>query len=161
MTIKKEKKGKISSRERLKKVKLKVRKFWERYEVKIVVAAGLILVSIISFEAGILKGKNWQQEPLIIEKVAESSMLKTADLQNGAAKPSSSASENSNTNVAGASDIAKKDCAFVGSKNSNKYHLPTCRYAKRIKPENIICFSDEEDAKNKGYIPAKCCVGKK
>lgn len=161
MSTKNEKKAKISSKERIKKVKSKIRKFWAKYEIKIVIATGLILVSIISFETGALKGKNWQQEPLIIEKVAESSMPKIADLQNNTAKPSNPASENSNTSVAGASDIAKKDCAFVGSKNSNKYHFPTCRYVKRIKSENIVCFSNEEDAKSKGYIPAGCCVGKK
>jgi len=161
MSIKNKKKAKVGLKERIKKVKIKTKKFWEKYEIKIVMATGIVLVSVISFEAGALKGQNWRQEPLIIEKVAESSMLKTADSQNNTAKSSKSASENLNANVAGASDVAKKDCAFVGSKNSNKYHSPDCRYVKRIKPENIVCFSDEEDAKNKGYIPAGCCVGKK
>jgi len=161
MSIKNEKKAKAGFSERIKKVKSKIRKFWARYEIKMVMAAGLVLISIISFEAGALKGQNWRQEPLIIEKIAESSMLKTADLQNNTAKSSGSASENLNTSVAGASDVAKKDCAFVGSKNSNKYHSPDCSYAKRIKPENIVCFSNGEDAKNKGYVPAGCCVGKK
>ncbi|MCD6149522.1 hypothetical protein J7J13_01910 [bacterium] len=161
MSIKNKKRDKVELKERIKKVKLKTKKFWEKYEIKIVMATGIVLVSVISFEAGALKGQNWRQEPLIIEKVAESSMLKIADAQNNDAKSSNSAAENSNTNIAGASDVAKKDCAFVGSKNSNKYHSPDCSYAKRIKPKNIVCFSDEEDAKNKGYVPAGCCVGKK
>lgn len=162
MSTKNKKKAKISFSKRIKKVKSKIKKFWAEYEIKIVIAAGLILVSVISFEAGVLNGQDWRQRPLIIEKAAENSALKTANPQNNnVAKSSNSILENSNTNVAGASNIAKKNCAFVGSKNSNKYHLPDCRYAKRIKPENIICFSDEKDAKSKGYIPARCCAEKK
>ncbi len=46
---------------------------------------------------------------------------------------------------------------FVGSKNSDKYHYCTCRYAKRIKPENLLCFSDEKDAQGQGYSPCGVC----
>ena len=43
-------------------------------------------------------------------------------------------------------------CAFVGSKNSNKYHLPSCAFAKRIKPENLVCFTSKEEAEKRGYV---------
>ena len=33
-----------------------------------------------------------------------------------------------------------KNCLFVGSKNSKTYHNLDCKYVKRIKPENIICY---------------------
>lgn len=46
---------------------------------------------------------------------------------------------------------------FVGSKDSDKYHYCNCRYAKRIKPENLLCFSDEKDAQAKGYVPCGVC----
>lgn len=46
--------------------------------------------------------------------------------------------------------------SFVGSKNSDKYHLPDCTWAKRIKKENQIWFSSAEDAKNQGYNPGSC-----
>jgi hypothetical protein len=46
---------------------------------------------------------------------------------------------------------------LVGSTTSNKYHLPSCRYAVKIKPENRIYFANEEEAKKKGYIPCKTC----
>ena len=161
MSTKDKKKAKVILSGRAKKIKLKIKKLWARYEIKTVTALGLVLISVISFEAGALKGQNWQQESLIIEKVAENSVLKSADLQNNVVESSNSFSENLNANVAGVSDVAKKECAFVGSKNSNKYHFPDCSYAKRIKSENIVCFSDEKDAKNKGYIPAGCCVGKR
>lgn len=46
---------------------------------------------------------------------------------------------------------------FVGSKSSDKYHYCTCQYAKKIKPENIVCFSSVEDAKSKGYTACGVC----
>ncbi|GAG82341.1 unnamed protein product, partial [marine sediment metagenome] len=46
---------------------------------------------------------------------------------------------------------------FVGSKKSDVYHYPNCRYVKMIKPENIIWFSSVEDAKAHGYRPCKVC----
>lgn len=46
---------------------------------------------------------------------------------------------------------------FVGSKNSTKYHYSSCKYAKRIKPGNLVAFSSTADAKAKGYQPCKVC----
>lgn len=47
---------------------------------------------------------------------------------------------------------------YVGSKNSNKYHLPSCRWVAKIKPENQVWFSSEEEAQNKGYKPCATCL---
>jgi len=46
---------------------------------------------------------------------------------------------------------------FVGSKKSDVYHYPNCRYVKKILPENIIWFSSVEDAKAHRYRPCKVC----
>ncbi len=46
---------------------------------------------------------------------------------------------------------------FVGSKKSDVYHYPNCRYVKQILPENIIWFTSVEDARNHGYRPCKVC----
>jgi hypothetical protein len=46
---------------------------------------------------------------------------------------------------------------FVGSKNSDKYHYCSCRYAKKIKKENLICFESKKEAQNEGYIPCGVC----
>mgnify|MGYP000892792595 CR=1 FL=1 len=46
---------------------------------------------------------------------------------------------------------------YVGSIESNKYHLPTCRWAEQIKPENRIWFDSEEEAQKAGYEPCKVC----
>jgi endonuclease YncB( thermonuclease family) len=39
-------------------------------------------------------------------------------------------------------------CLYVASKNSDVYHTPGCKYAKRIKPENLLCFTKKEEIKN-------------
>jgi len=46
---------------------------------------------------------------------------------------------------------------YVGSTTSNKYHRPDCSYAKKIKPENRIYFSDVWAARDAGYLPCKAC----
>jgi len=51
------------------------------------------------------------------------------------------------------------DGFVVGSRNSNKYHLPWCSGAQRIKDENKVVFQTQEDAKAAGYVPAGNCKG--
>jgi endonuclease YncB( thermonuclease family) len=46
---------------------------------------------------------------------------------------------------------------FVGSKNSDVYHYPSCHWAEQIKPENQIWFEDAQDAINHGYRPCEVC----
>jgi micrococcal nuclease len=49
------------------------------------------------------------------------------------------------------------DKKFVGSTESDKYHYPECRWAKKISPGNEIWFSSFVDAKMKGYVPCGVC----
>ncbi len=53
-------------------------------------------------------------------------------------------------------DEVVKGC-YVGSTTSNKYHRPDCSYAKKIKDENRIIFSDVWEAREAGYSPCKVC----
>lgn len=46
---------------------------------------------------------------------------------------------------------------FVGSIDSDKYHYPSCRWAKKIKAENEIWFSSIAKAKSAGYKPCGTC----
>jgi hypothetical protein len=48
---------------------------------------------------------------------------------------------------------------YVASKNSNKFHLPTCPGAKQISEANKIWFQTKAEAIAKGYIPASNCNG--
>lgn len=49
--------------------------------------------------------------------------------------------------------------AFVASKNGEKYYLPSCSGAKRIKEENKVWFPTREAAEASGYEPAANCKG--
>lgn len=49
------------------------------------------------------------------------------------------------------------DFKYVGSAKSNKYHYPTCQWAQKIKPGNMVTFASVEVARSAGYIPCKVC----
>jgi hypothetical protein len=50
-----------------------------------------------------------------------------------------------------------KEMNFVGSRDSNKYHLPSCGWAERIPSEDRIYFPSPEAAKSRGYKPCRVC----
>jgi methylphosphotriester-DNA--protein-cysteine methyltransferase len=52
----------------------------------------------------------------------------------------------------------KEEPALVGSAKGGKYHLPSCKLAKKIKPENMVNFKDAAEAEKKGYDPCKTCI---
>lgn len=126
--------------------------FFKKYELKIVLTAGFVLVAAIAFEGGILKSANFSQRPLVIEQAPAITEMSGKTIQK-------TAPEALNSPQATPSDPTSspmpQNCAYVASKNSNLYHLATSSYAKRIKPENQVCFSSPDEAKSKGYAPDK------
>jgi hypothetical protein len=46
---------------------------------------------------------------------------------------------------------------YVASKNGKAFHIPTCRSAARIKPENLVTYNTREDALAAGKNPCKQC----
>jgi aryl-alcohol dehydrogenase-like predicted oxidoreductase len=144
----------MSIREGLKNSKIGY--IWLKNEKKIVLAVGIILIAAISFEAGYLQGQKNKNDSIVINKVESSDIKydnqsnKNATLDNSPAVQTTSQPENQK--------ISNQACAYVASKNSDKYHLPTCRYAQNIKPENRVCFSSKEEAESKGFVGAKCCI---
>jgi hypothetical protein len=46
---------------------------------------------------------------------------------------------------------------YVGSKTSNKYHYPTCKWVNEIKPGRLIRFKSVEEARHRHYIPCPAC----
>ncbi len=135
----------------------RIKVFWLKYGEKVVLAVGIILIALVSFEAGFLKGQQKQNEPIEVNQVACapcSGAEESADsfLDNTAAQQTPQSKTDIQPN------IDSQKCAFVASKNSNKYHLTTCPFAQKIKPENRVCFSSKEEAENKGYQGAKCCI---
>ena len=138
--------------------------FFLKNEQKMVLIVAFCLISAISYEFGVLQGQKWQQKPLIIEKPANiSEEQKTSN--SGNSEPSGvvlgATSQATVGNTGSATDMVnlpagKAGCAFVGSKNSNKFYPPTCSYAKRIKPENVVCFKSAEEAIRQGRTESKC-----
>ena len=129
-------------RKLLKQVKL----LWKQYGEKVILAITMVLVGILSFEAGLFKGITRDAKPMAIEIPAKT----VAPIVAGATMDTSASDA-----VKPAGEVPKISgkCAFVGSRNSTLYHLPTCAVAKRIKPENIVCFTDTADAERRGYKP--------
>lgn len=75
----------------------------------------------------------------------------------GRGRGSEEASENQEIETSDAGSKASLEGALIGSTTSNKYHLPDCRYAAKIRPENKAYFANEEEAKRQGYLPCKSC----
>jgi methylphosphotriester-DNA--protein-cysteine methyltransferase len=49
------------------------------------------------------------------------------------------------------------DYKYVGSSKSNKYHYPTCKWALKIHPDNLVIFKSAKEALDAGYMPCKVC----
>ena len=52
--------------------------------------------------------------------------------------------------------VAANDKYVVPAK-SNKYHYPSCRWARKFNTEDLVPFNSAEDALGAGYIPCKVC----
>jgi len=46
---------------------------------------------------------------------------------------------------------------YVASKNSTKYHYPSCKWALKISPKNLVRFKSAREALGAGYVPCKVC----
>jgi len=146
----------------------KIKDFWRKHDYKILVIMGFFLLSATSFNAGRTYENSIEpaeiklslnQSPLIAANPHQEKILALGEAveRNGQAKEVVDPILGNNSQQLSGSE-ENKECVFVGSKNSNKYHLPTCRYAANIKEENRVCFSSKEDAEGKGYEAGKCCI---
>lgn len=99
----------------------------------------VILVALIAFGIGRLSAP--KEEPVLIKN------LEQAPIEDIKGKAYPSATEQS--------DVGR----VVGSKNSDKYHLPECPGAKQISEQNKVWFDSITDAEKAGYKPAGNCPG--
>ena len=53
--------------------------------------------------------------------------------------------------------IPETEAAYVGNKNSMKFHYPNCSGAQSMKSKNKVYFSSREEAINQGYLPCGKC----
>lgn len=70
-----------------------------------------------------------------------------------------SADRNVGVAIHNAATSTSTDVRFVGSVNSDKYHLPWCSGAKRIDEANKQWFDSVSEAQAAGYEPAGNCEG--
>ena len=96
---------------------LKTRNFWKKYEIKFVLIVGFILVAVLSFESGFLKGQDWRQNPLIIEKA----ILDVNNTQNTAEEASLSQKIGAAETDAKTQDFSTQGKKAVGSNLREKY----------------------------------------
>jgi hypothetical protein len=138
----------------------KIKEFFLKHETKIVLFVGFCLISAVSFEFGFMQGQKWQAKPLIIEKPSDTPELQAeANKVNSSTPAVDKASATTTLQVAPKTDnltTSTSSCDFVGSKNSDKFYRPTCSYAKRVKPENLVCFKTAEEAKGQGRTESVC-----
>lgn len=129
----------------------RLKNVWKAHGREGILFLGVFLVGVVSFEIGLVEGQSLVSKPLVVE-VPASPLI--TPVSNTTATPIGTGKIMDDGSIARGQIVAgvQQSCTFVGSKNSNKYHLPTCSFAKRIKPANRVCFASEEDAKSKGYI---------
>ena len=46
---------------------------------------------------------------------------------------------------------------FVASSKSTKYHYCDCKWARKINPENLVCYDSVEEAQDDGKEPCRVC----
>lgn len=55
-------------------------------------------------------------------------------------------------------DLLPEILPVVASKNGTKYYLGSCGMVRRIKPENLVTFTNWREAESQGYKPAQNCA---
>lgn len=139
---------------------------------------GIIIMSMVTgFAAGVIKSAVFNQEiKLEVDGNPISTDLVTVVLQgqvNGSNYVSARALAEAMSGTVTWDGVNKKilvstcpkgtavedngEYMYVGSKESNKFHLPTCTWAKKIASENLIQFRNRDDAVSAGYEPCGVC----
>ena len=121
----------------------KLKNFVKTNGSDIFIVMTVILVALISFGIGRLTAP--KTEPILIKNLEQGS-VEDLNIEQSVSAP---------TDVGTTVDKDK----VVGSKNSDKYHLPECPGAKQINEQNKIWFDSIEAAEKAGYKPAGNCPG--
>lgn len=136
-----------TARNFFKKIQKRTVSTLKKHEKNIVFSISLVLASALSFFTGIAYENQSKAGVMVIEKPIVQ-IAQNSEFLGKVAGTENSKSETRNVEI-GTQNTG--NCLFVGSKNSDKYHSPSCGYAKNIKSENIVCFQSREEAEGKGY----------
>lgn len=124
-----------------------IAEWFARDHTRLALGIGIFSAGLAGYSLGILRDNAQSQTPLTMNIVPPQEVSVPQVLGDTA--------KTSPTITAKAENVVMPEgkCAFVGSKNSTLYHLPTCAPAKRIKETNRVCFTSKEVAEAKGYKP--------
>lgn len=125
------------------------------HQKNLLLLAGFLVVGTLAFESGLLRGTLASSEPLVISIPAVAEPPTDDKVTTVAGNQPNQSAGMERIASRGGEKQGESQCPFVGSRNSDKYHLATCAVAKRIKPENRICFASKEEAEKRGYV-ASC-----
>jgi len=136
---------------------ISLKEIFKQNQEKFLFALILIVAILISFQAGMLKERERKSADLkvILSQKEEMSREDKEALVLGRIVQRKDIVE-SVQKTAINKQVKQENCAFIGSKNSDKYHTPDCHWAERIKEENRVCFESKEEAQEKGYQPGSC-----
>lgn len=130
---------------------------WQLHDQKIAQGISLTLITGLAFVGGIFFGQDQPQAKNQVVITIPDYQVKQEEQKKGEAPQSLPSVESSSlepvSNIVKDTSLLPADCLYVGSKNSNKYHLATCGTAKRIKSENRRCFASPAIAEGAGYVP--------
>lgn len=127
---------------------------------------GLLLVGCLLFIAGWMTGRimspYYAANPIVFENNSQAACVSVGGSSEALAElreaGQTTATPEFQPTVAAAQTSAPAVASktFVGSKNSDLYHDPSCATAKRIKEENQVWFATQEEAQKAGYSPSAC-----
>ena len=115
----------------------------------------------------------WKQDPLTVAKAGLAKMKAAVEKALGvgyslAANPLGRQSSDGRTNGTESLTATEKqtkpgdtsamaEYKYVASQSSRVFHKPECRWAKRIKPENLVGYKSKDEAVKAGKRPCKQC----
>ena len=115
----------------------------------------------------------WKQDPLAVAKTGLAKMKAAVNKALGesysvAANPPARQASNGRTSETDSLTATEKqtqpgtksavaEYKFVASRSSRVFHTSDCRWAKRIKPENLVVYNSKDEAIKAGKRPCKVC----
>lgn len=126
-----------------------------------VLMACLALTASLGLGIGLLAAKENQpaSDPLWIEQLPPEELPGSVGTSSERGPSGQGSTASGISQPAAAASAVQEGGKYVASKNGTKYYVPSCAAAKRIKSENRIWFSTEQEAQSAGYQPSTACKG--
>lgn len=137
-----------------------IKSFWQEQGQKVLSGAAFVLVALISFIGGaVFQNDHLDKGTKLVINIPDYEAKKEV-LKQEQNTPLPSTAPSALEPVAKElpmittpnNQALDKNCPYIGSKNSTKYHAATCGVVKRIKPENRRCFASPQIAEASGYV---------